>query len=378
MSKSFCIRPWTHAMIQTDGDIKLCCVSSEKSKHNLKTSTIKEWWASEFVNTVRQQMLNGEEPSSCVNCFNTEKRGGSSIRQKINKEYKFIERYADKLINHFNYPSESPIDIELSLTNLCNLKCIMCREQSSSTIATENKILKISKINQTDYNIQGPEIDKIKDLILSKPKILNFRGGETFIVPEIKELVQWALDNDLLDDTLVHITTNGTRLTNEWLDLLIKIKHLRIMLSVDGIGPVNDYIRYGSKWENIEKVAKQLSSISGVNFVIHATVMNINVLSIPDLIKWCNQNNYFLDVDLLESPNNFKIDVFPVALLDKAKQQLKGMNDKVSETVLNAIESAVPKDIDALVKEINMRDKIRQVSILNVIPDLTPYWYDTN
>ena len=106
--------------------------------------------------------------------------------------------------------------------------------------------------------------------------------------------------------------------------------------------------------------------------------MNINVLSIPDLIKWCNQNNYFLDVDLLESPNNFKIDVFPVALLDKAKQQLKGMNDKVSETVLNAIESVVPKDIDALVKEINMRDKIRQVSILNVIPDLTPYWYDTN
>lgn len=378
MSKTFCIKPWTHAMIQTNGDIQLCCVSNEIPKHNLKTSTIGEWWNSEFVADIRNKMLIGEQPKTCVKCYNTEKNGLLSIRQKTNKEYKIFEQYASKMIDYFGYPFENPIDIELGLTNLCNLKCIMCSENQSSSIAAENKILKISKINQFDYELQKSEVDKIKDLILTRPKILNFKGGETFIVSVIKELIQWGLSNNLLDDTLIHITTNGTKITKDWLDILHQIKKLRIMLSVDGVGPINDYIRYKSKWENIENSAKILSSIPDINFLVHTSVMNLNILAMPDLIRWCKNNNYFLDLDIVTSPQIYEIGVFPKPLLDKAKKELSKIQDENSAMIISAIESSTSKDMSNLIKEINMRDKIRQVSILDVIPELKPYWYATN
>ena len=52
-------------------------------------------------------------------------------------------------------------------------------------------------------------------------------------------------------DTKVDIVTNGTKLPDSTLDILQKFKNMNIYLSVDGIGPHNNYIRSGSKWEEV-------------------------------------------------------------------------------------------------------------------------------
>lgn len=376
MTKTFCIKPWTHLYVQPNGSMKLCCRSMERNNYNLKTNTIAEWWSSDFVQEIREKMLAGEEPAACVDCYSSEKQGATSYRQKSNKEYLVTEHNITKVIKHNQHTA--PIDVELGLTNLCNLKCLMCHEQNSSSIATENKLIKISKINQSDYDVGEGELDKIKDLILTKPKIINFRGGESLMVPNIKEILKWGLDENLFDDTVIHITTNGTKLTDEWVALLTRFKKLRIMLSVDGVGKINDYIRFGSKWADVDEAASKLSRIPNVNFVVHATLSSLNVMHFDQLILWCQRNNYFLDFAILTIPKTFDIGTLPPELLAEARRRLAMVDSSIAREILKTLVTVQHIGIEEFHNEIKLRDNIRKVSILDIIPELGPYWNAKN
>ena len=169
-NKTFCIKPFTATCVRTDGAITLCCKSIEQSQHNLKSSSIDGWWSSDFVKEVRTQLLNGQQPASCQICFDQEKSGITSLRQTINADYKIFGQYAEKTLRYLGYPTHLPGDVELQLTNLCNLKCLMCSETESSSILSENKILKINKKNIEIHIRKKYKI--IKNNIMIRIKIL--------------------------------------------------------------------------------------------------------------------------------------------------------------------------------------------------------------
>lgn len=361
-TNTFCIMPWIHSCVRTNGDITLCCNSSEKSEHNFKTSSIAEWWKSDFVESVRADFMSGREPASCNGCFSRERQGIPSIRQITNSHYKVSEKYAAKYVKSLGYPKELPVNYEFQLTNLCNLKCLMCDEMSSTSIATENKILNISKINQSDYAVTPDEVSKLRDILLAKPKVLNFRGGEPMMIPYIKEMLRWAVDQGLLDQTLVHITTNGTKMNSEWAQLISRIPSVRVMLSIDAVGELYEYIRFGAKWSEVEAAARTLSQMPNVNLVIHAVLQNLNALAFTKLVDWCKDNRYYFQHGVVMTPDIFNPGNLPSELLTKVSEEF----------------SVTPIDDQALwekfKQEINIRDKHRNVSILDVIPELRPYW----
>jgi len=382
-NNAFCIKPWTQACIRTNGDITLCCQSLEKSNFNLKTSTIDAWWNSEFVSTVRTQMLSKVIPDACRMCEAEESASSESLRQKSNREYKIFEQYAGKMLTHYQYPPLAPIDIEIQLTNLCNLKCLMCYEWSSSSILTENKRLKINIEPVDDYTVAEEELNKLRDWVMTKPAAINFRGGEPMMVPEIKKLIQWGIEQKLLSDTVIHITTNATKLDDEWLSILSSIKQLRLMVSVDAIGATNDYIRSGSNWNIIETNIAKLSRIPEINLVVHATIQNLNILSIGELITWCESNNYFFDFSILVDPAIFNFINLPTELLTEAVTNLNEVLDNAGNAsrLIKIIEQNTQFNSANWIKfknEINMRDQARNTSILDIIPQFREYWHAKN
>lgn len=348
----------------------MCCQSQEEYKHNLNTSSIEDWWSSDFLAGIRQKMLADESPKECVRCYKQEKLGIISDRQKANKDYKVVEQYAVQSLNYYGYPADQPLEIEFQLTNLCNLKCLMCSEGSSSSILAENKLLKINTSGSRDYSITVKEIQEMKTWMQSKPKMIRLCGGEPMMVAEIKQAIQWGLSNGLLDNTELHITTNATKLDDEWLDILSKIKNLRIMISVDAVGQLNDYIRYGSDWDTIVTNIEKMSQIPNVNLVIHATIQNLNILYIDKLILWCKEHNYYFDYGLIEQPAIYSLSNLPMELIEQAKENLKD-----NKTFLTLLENVEPTNSwEELKKEINMRDAFRKTSIINVIPEFKEYW----
>jgi sulfatase maturation enzyme AslB (radical SAM superfamily) len=321
-------------------------------------------------------MLANVLPDACALCAEQEAQGSQSMRQKSNAEYKIFEQYADKMLDYYNYPPAQPIELELQLTNLCNLKCLMCFETESSSIYSENKTLKIHQINSKDYAVTSEEITQVKEWIKTQPRLINLRGGEPFIVPEIKRLLKWAIDSKLLANTQVHITTNGTRLDSEWLDILTAIPQLRVMVSIDAVGELNDYIRFGSKWETIEKNVQAISAIPRVELVVHASIQNLNILSIGQLINWCRENNYYLDYQMVTTPCMFSVANLPTELLEQAKTGLSQIDHKVAHELLSVLNYYQPIDLwDILQTEINLRDTIRNTSVTEVIPKFKDYWY---
>lgn len=375
--KTFCIKPWTQGAVLTNGDFAMCCISREPKTYNLKTHSITDWWNSNELEDVRQQMLANKQVSSCEICYQLESNGGTSLRQKSNAEYKIFEAYVEKMLAYYQYPKSLPVELELQLTNLCNLKCLMCFDTDSSSILTENKVLKISDLSNKEFAVTKHEVEQIKLWLQSKPKLVNFRGGESFIVPEIKNILEWAIAEDLLTDTQVHITTNGTSVTPEWMALLRQIPKLRIMVSVDAVGKLNNYIRFGSNWEKLEQTCRELSQIPNINFLVHCSVQNLNIMHVGELIQWAQENNFTLGIDYVTVPSILTVDNLPAEYITQAKNKLSSINSEISNQICARLENTKQFDTErwnSFCEYITIKDKHRKVSIFDVLPELLPFW----
>lgn len=377
-NKTFCIKPFTATCVRTDGSITLCCKSIEQSQHNLKTSSLDDWWNSDFVKEVRTQLLNGQQPASCQICFDQEQSGVTSLRQAINAEYKIFEQYAEKTLRYLGYPKLAPIDIEMQLTNLCNLACLMCSELESSSILSENKILKIANANQADYKVTKYEMQQLTNFLYTKPRLINLRGGEPLLVPEIKTILTHAIENNLVNETIMHLTTNGTKFDDEWLHILSQFKDVRIQLSIDGINKTAEYIRYGCNWEQIENNITKIKALPNVNLFIHTTVSNLNLLSIGEVIQWCADHNHHFQFDTVMYPVQFSINNLPPELGLLARQRLSMIEHPAADnllTLLDKIQSTYTIQWNKFKQEITMRDNHRGNNILDVIPEFKAYWH---
>src|SRR5687768_4202454 len=68
-------------------------------------------------------------------------------------------------------------------------------------------------------------------------EVLSFSGGEPFVHPRIREVLEHAFRLGVR----VQMVSNGTLIKREWLDFLSQLDCLTI--SVDGLGAVHDGIR---------------------------------------------------------------------------------------------------------------------------------------
>ena len=87
-SKTFCPIPWINISADTDGSVRLCCVSDEyvyKStgeKYNLGYDKVEDVINSNNMKQIRQDMLDGKSISGCKKCYDAENSNGISYRKQ--------------------------------------------------------------------------------------------------------------------------------------------------------------------------------------------------------------------------------------------------------------------------------------------------------
>jgi sulfatase maturation enzyme AslB (radical SAM superfamily) len=376
-NSTFCIRPWSHSFIQSDGKIGVCCETTQKAntEFNLRTTSLVDWWKSDYVADMRTSFLANEKHRDCAVCWKSEALGIESLRQKTNKEVKILPSLGAKMLRLYNLPSTVPEYLEFSPANLCNLKCIMCREDFSSSIQIENRILNISKLSAIPD--AGVEVtDHIKEWLKLSPKNLTLIGGEPLIMPQIKELLEWAVANNVTDDTEVTIITNGTKLSDYWLTLISKFKKVFVMVSVDGTGLVNDYVRYGSKWETIEESILKFNELKNIRLVVHTSLTNVNVMNLHELINWTTSHGVYHDIEIVTSPEIFHPCNLPQELIDIAVTRLTQVNNNISKDIINMLTTKkVGSSLwDDFKKETIMRNNVRNIKLGNYIPEFGNYF----
>jgi len=366
MSKTFCPIPWIMLATRTNGDVRVCCQANQGKAHgllvgrkgqpyNLMRDKILDSRNAKLACEIRKKMLEGKRHPECVRCWREEDSGMLSRREQelemwqdifdIN-EAKKITRKDGEIPQNLE-----PIYYDLRLGNLCNLKCRMCFPTDSSGwydeyydvykdnyfYDTHGKVQLISRENKwqarnNDYDWCLKE-NFWRDLELKIKYIRHIYivGGEPLLIKRHYDFLEKCLDMGVATNIKLEYNTNITVINDRILQLWSNFKEVRIGASVDAYGRINEYIRYPSQWEVIEKNLKRIDMMEGnVKAWIACTVMIYNVLYLPEFIKWKLESNFqrinpptrpkpFLTLHPLHTPPYLNIKALPL----KAKQEIE-------------------------------------------------------
>jgi organic radical activating enzyme len=325
--------------VRSDGQYRLCCVSVEPDNtENINTHTPEDWRNSKTHKNAREMLGQNEWPAACIKCKTQEEANVESKRTKAK----------------FFGPGISHLDLRLG--NSCNLKCISCWNMSSSSIAEEehemvkhgipisSQILDVTNINWSSEE----NFKKLENLPLQE---VYLTGGEPMMVRHIPEFLE-RLD----PSTHIRFSTNCT-VTNPKLEKVLKKFHIvSLSLSLDAVDKKIEYIRYGSRWKEIEENAKRFSD----NFMINIapTISIFNAWFYDDIHEYADKNNWHLYENLLLMPSWLSCKNAPMSL--KKKFQRVDPNWYKEE--------ADPKEIMQFKSNINRLDQWRKIRIREYLP----------
>lgn len=324
--------------VRTTGEYRLCCASMEPSnKENVRTHTINEWLSSEVPSNARDLLSQDIWPDACSKCMNEESVGIRSMRIR--------PRTYGPGISH----------LDLRFNNNCNLRCTMCNPMSSSSIMIEHKELLDLGIESPWTNLGGEYSwydDDKGNLFSSLPdlKEIYLTGGEPMMVKNLDKFLE-KLDSSVT----LRFNTNGTLINPKILKELKRFKEVSMCFSIDGIGKVNEYIRWGSNWADIESNINQYADVCEIT--VGPTIQIMNVLYYDELREWCDKKQYKVYDNILSSPRWLNINYSPKIL----KDQIKNFHTRDEEDI---------KSHEIFRKYISILDKKRSSNIRDFIPEV--------
>lgn len=228
---------------------------------------------------LRKQFNQGKKPKECNRCWHAESVGQTSRRQRM---IEFFD--TDDTVIELS-------SLDHNATWACNSACVMCTPYWSSLWASELKLKKeqlasIGRYHRTDNAF----LDKLD---LSKLQKVHFNGGEPLLNQEHQQVLERLLETGKLADTFISYNTNGTLYPDKrTIELWSKARLVRLYFSIDAIGSAFNYIRYPGEWSMVENNLQQYKQNmpSNVLFGFNVTVAGYNVLEMPALYKWFEDN----------------------------------------------------------------------------------------
>jgi hypothetical protein len=276
--------------------------------NNLNVTDFQTAWNSNYMKNVRRQMLNGEQPPSCMKCYKEEAAGHNSKRMW---ETEYWRQRVDlkKLIDETNNDGSVPPQlayIDLRFGTKCQLACIMCSPHDSSGWikdykaifpAVENASLKETmqwenkgSYNGSSYNWhkQNPTFWKQFYEQIPNMQQIYFAGGESLIIEEHYEILEECIRQGYAKNLELRYNSNGVEWRDDLFDLWKEFKLVRFHYSIDSIKEMNSYIRYPSEWKRMEEVFHILDTqtSNNVEITVACAVQALNIYYIPDFIKW--------------------------------------------------------------------------------------------
>jgi len=303
--ESLCIQPWIHLATWNDGNVPLCCIAQPERDLNLNKHTPQEIWNSTQFKQARLDFIAGKKPPQCSACWKEESAGILSHRQIENHmwERKLSAEYIDNLISSTNEDgsvSHNPITLDLRIGNTCNLQCVMCRPRDSSKWLADSKKLaatltspgaridwqhkadSISSTSVFDWFSSLQTQDALQEFMGDIQHII-FGGGEPLMIKEHLEFITQLVESGHSKNITLRYHTNGTQLTERFIELWSEFKRVELMISIDDWGQRNDYVRYPSDWTTISANLDRLDQTAdNIVVTILATVHAMNIYNLPE------------------------------------------------------------------------------------------------
>ena len=350
-SNTMCILPFMHMATKTDGSIKLCCRSSPMG--NINESSLSEIWNSNEYKEVRRKILNNERPAECEACFRQEDIGVRSLRQRYNSHR--LPQYEHSVQNmnaDYSMPFQIPI-LEAKLSNLCNLKCRMCHPLDSTSWAKDWPVIShLMKDNNTSTfskveSLRLPDRPFLNawennsnfwsefDKLLPYFERIEFAGGEPILDPThysiLEKLLPRANQINLKYSTnLSKLDFKGNPIQNLWQ----KFKRIDLIVSIDGIGDMYEYIRQLGDYRTLQSNIKQAHLNSNVVIVGSCTFQVYNVFSLPEIFdEFVETLDIGVQSHLVNYPKFLDMRIIPADIKLELSNKLRAYKESIHSKV---------------------------------------------
>lgn len=318
--------PWVHTYLSPQTERRMCCASREPAQNfqqYIDTSSgtgryipisIDEHWNSDHMKSVRKRMMAGETLPECEVC--NDKLLNTSVYRSYFDSL-FGHKYLQVLesTDDTGYTTMKPVSWDYRFSNLCNFKCRMCGDMLSSAWETEQRQHNMINWNNPKNNWMIPEVKKqieqFQDTQIEaefsqaveehRVEEVYWVGGEPLMYEQhwkyMKRIIELGDGQNVYARYNTNLSRTSYRGIDLYSDILSKLRDWQICASLDGTGPIGEYIRTGLDYDQWLRNFRE-----GVAIRSNRRQMRIDfTLTLPGMFELQNieQLGKELDVDIL-------------------------------------------------------------------------------
>ena len=308
--KTLCMAPWVHTYLSPQTERRLCCASREPAqnfKQYIDTKegsgtynplTLDEHWNSKHMKRIRRAHMLGEYIKECDVCNH------KLLNTDVYRDYfwhLFKHKYDDiwETTDGSGHTTMKPISWDYRYSNLCNFKCRMCGDMLSSSWETEERNNDMINLDNPKNNWMRPDVrQQISDFQSSvvekefeeavnehRVEEVYWVGGEPLMFEQHWRNMKQLIEQGDGDKIYARYNTNLSRIQykgqNLYTDILNNIRDWQICASIDGTGPIGEYIRDGLDYNKFLEYYKL-----GMTHETHPYQMRLDfTLTLPGLYE---------------------------------------------------------------------------------------------
>lgn len=260
------------------GTVTACCQNGEYTFGGIADQSLAEIWAGASRRAMVESLDRGEYPIGCELCAVEHGLG-----HRMSTPAQSFDRFSVE-------PTPWPGQLEFELSNRCNLACIHCNGENSSTIR------RVREQREPMPRRYGDDFFDQLDPFLEHAEVVAFLGGEPFLMPEARRVWDRLLERGLHPE--VQVTTNAT-VCNERVERYVRDLSMNLAISIDGATKETfEAVRVGARWEDV--VANRdrlLELVRG-----HGGYVQLNHCLLRE--NWHELADFVLEADRLDVPAN--------------------------------------------------------------------------
>ena len=310
---TLCMAPWTHTYLSPQTERRMCCASREPAQNftqyidtasgtgQYQPVSLEDHWNSEHMKSVRRRMMDGEILPECDVC-NSKLLNTDVYRSYFNSLFGHKYKQAMSMTDANGHTRIKPVSWDYRFSNLCNFKCRTCGDMLSSAWESEqqqhnmidwsnsknNWMMPIIKEQITAF--QDTQIEQEFATAVEQHQIeeVYWVGGEPLMYKQhwryMKRIIELGDGKNVYARYNTNLSRVDYRGVNLWADVLAHLRDWQICASLDGTGPIGEYIRTGLNYAAWLKNFKQ-----GLQYTRHPRQMRIDfTLTLPGLFEVLN------------------------------------------------------------------------------------------
>jgi organic radical activating enzyme len=410
--QGFCLAKWKQVTMHLESGLVHSC--HHPKVHLVPLDELKKspsaLFNSNYLKSVRKQMLNNEKPSECNYCWRIENNNNYSDRYHKSLQ-DWALPYYDEVIKYSGDETVYPTYLEVSFSNVCNMQCLYCKPEFSSKWQEEISnngpfIFKDSTSHDFDNSQariipnreHNPYIDafwKWWPDLYNKLHTFRITGGEPLLSKHTFTAIDWLIENPnkklefSINTNLSIPETNWNKFVEKISLLKNNVKSVSVYTSIESTFDKANYSRRNINFKLLKKRVKFLLK-QGVRVSIMSTYNIFAVTSFIDILKWIkdlrnNFDNIGIDIPYLKSPVYLDTQIVTDELLEEyiipCLEYMKANNFRKNEinsmerivNHINSISYDVSKHRSQFYDFVNQVDKRFNTDFKNVYPEMDSF-----